>query len=597
MEVSQSQEERTQNGDRSSHLTGDTPVVGLFLSIAAQIKKWQDLIIALSFFTAYTILMLWKIIPTLTTTVLGWPGDNWYFVWLLGWFRHALFDLHRNPISVPVHNYPYGWSFAYTESSLSNTLPGIPFTLLGGPVFGYNMAVILTFVFSGLVVYLWVKSLTKNIAAGLVAGLLFAFCQYRLTHLYGHLQLLGTQWIALHFAGMHYLLRRQTFSWKFATLAGLGFGLTALSSMYYLYMTFFVTAVYIAGYLIVIERQAIFRRSFWQNMIAMALIGLPLTIIAIIPYLQLSTGGENNHVPLDTIKLLSASPLDYLRPAPTNAVWGNLSTAVFTESVWVERALYLGGVTILLVAGLLFHRKYSAELSATITHLFWGACCALILSLGVIQVVDIHLGSFTATFQIPMPGSLLYSFVPHYDGMRAIARYGIYVTLFATILAGIGYAHLAKRITRPLLARLLLVGVVLLIALDQHSNFDTSVVRARPVDYWLASQPGTGAVVQFPIETSFSPTIIYDSLIFQKPFVGMYSGAYLPQNFLAVAPTLQKFPDADSLSVLRQRKVQYILVDTTKYSNWQDVQKRIVSLGLIQLYTGKGIDVYTFGTP
>lgn len=408
---------------------------------------------------------------------------------------------------------------------------------------------------------------------------------------------MGTQWIALHFAGLHYLLRRQTFSWKFAALAGIGFGLTALSSMYYLYMTLFVTTLYIAIYLFTIERKAILRRSFWQNMLAMALIGLPLIIFAIIPYLQLSGSGENNHVSLATVMVLSASPIDYIHPAPTNVVWGNLSTSIFSTDLFVERALYLGAVTILLTAALLFYRKRSAEMFPIIKQIFWTGFCALILSFGVVQVLNIQIGSYNDTYFIPMPGLILYTFVPHYDGMRAIARYGIYVTLFATILAGIGYAHLARMITRPLLARVLLIGIVILIAIDQYSNLDTSVVQARPVDYWLASQPGNGAVMQFPFETSLSPSVVYDSLIFQKPFVGMFAGAYIPQNFKDIAPALQKFPDTDSLQVLRERNVQYILVDTTKYPNWQEIQKRIESLGLRQLYAGNEIYVYTFGTP
>lgn len=186
MEVSQSHEDRAKSGDQRADLARGTTATRLFASIAVRVKSRHDLLIALSAFTGYTVLMLRQIIPALTTTVFGWPGDNLYFVWLLGWFWHALLDLHQNPLYVPIHNYPYGWSFAYTESSLSNIMLGLPFTLLGGPVFGYNMAVLLTFVLSALVIYLWVKSLTKSMAAGLVAGLLFAFCQFRLTHLYGH---------------------------------------------------------------------------------------------------------------------------------------------------------------------------------------------------------------------------------------------------------------------------------------------------------------------------------------------------------------------------------------------------------------------------
>ncbi len=52
--------------------------------------------------------------------MIGQVGDNIYFVWMIGWFKKALFDLHVNPFNVWFLNYPEGWSLAYTEITRRN---------------------------------------------------------------------------------------------------------------------------------------------------------------------------------------------------------------------------------------------------------------------------------------------------------------------------------------------------------------------------------------------------------------------------------------------------------------------------------------------
>ena len=190
---------------------------------------------AVLFFSICTILITWPLAAHLRTSVIGWPGDNWYYVWLIGWFQKAFFELKQNPLLVPLFNSPTGWSLAYAEITFSNVVIALPFSLMGGPVLGYNLVLLVSFVLSGFVVYRWIMSLTRSTAAGLVGGALFAFGPYRMAHAYGHLPLMGTQWLAVYFAGLYYLLQQRSVSWKYAGITGIGLGLAALSSLYYLF--------------------------------------------------------------------------------------------------------------------------------------------------------------------------------------------------------------------------------------------------------------------------------------------------------------------------------------------------------------------------
>jgi hypothetical protein len=105
-------------------------------------------------FLVLTLAFTWPLGAQLTTSLCGPPGDNYYFAWLVGWYEKALFGLHRLPFSVPQLNFPQGWSLAQNEATPVMVAIGLPLSVLDGPVLGYNVALFVTFVLSGLGAYL-----------------------------------------------------------------------------------------------------------------------------------------------------------------------------------------------------------------------------------------------------------------------------------------------------------------------------------------------------------------------------------------------------------------------------------------------------------
>ena len=131
-------------------------------------------------------------------------------------------------------------------------------------------------------------------------------------------------------------------------------------------------------------------------------------------------------------------------------------------------------------------------------------------------------------------------------------RYGAFVSLFVSVLAGIGSARLLERF-RPRLATDAGVAILLLVLVDYYPGVQSlSTVSERSVDRWLASQAGQGAVVQFPFWQVTRPEQTYYALIHNRPFVGGFFAAFAPAQFQRIRPILRSFPDDQGVELLRE---------------------------------------------
>jgi hypothetical protein len=255
--------------------------------------------------------------------------------------------------------------------------------------------------------------------------------------------------------------------------------------------------------------------------------------------------------------------------------------------------LYLGLIPTLLSVFAVF--RASKEGKPQSRMILWLVICmaaAIVLAMGTtlhITLDQFRLGhvpeilkkwQITAQGIIPLPNYFLFKYLPFYDGMRAWDRYGIFVSLFLAILAGLGFYLLCKKIQSPGMRMAVFCLAIALICVDYRINTPLSRLEARPVDLWLAAQPGMGSVVEFPVNESFQPVSIYGSLTHQKPMFGTFYGAYLPKNYEQILPELNQFPSEQGIQILKDRKVQYVLVDASKYADWPQVQNKLASAAL-----------------
>lgn len=547
---------------------------------------------ATALFTALTVGITWPLTAQLASAVVGWAGDNFYFVWLVGWYQKSLFVLHSLPLSVPSLNYPEGWNLAYNEMTPAMALIALPASLVGGPTLGYNFAIIVSFVLSGLGVYLWVHRLSNNFGGSLVAGTIFAFAPFRMSHLLGHFNLMGTQWFPFYFLALSNLVETPHRSRRNVVLAAVLLGLIGLTSQYYLYMTLIVSVVFLAGYWLFSDRGIFRQTGAWRRIGAFAVLSLPAVLLPVLPYLQLAIQRGLSPRTLEEVRVWSASPTDFLLPSPKHFLIGEWIAQNFDRRLWIENTLYLGVVALLLTLLAVIRRKQTPVGKPHVVNiLVFAALGAFVLALGIDlhwlgQSVVVPVPEFLQRWYphsqtiLPLPGYFLFRFLPLYDGMRVWMRYGIFVSLFVSVLAGLGAAWLLARL-KPLSARFACAAILLLVLVDFYPGAQALTnVSGRSVDAWLAAQQGQGAVVQFPFGQSAQPQQTYYTLIHNKPFVGGFFAAFPTSQYQRIQPVLAKFPDTRSVETLRGLGAQWIVVDSTQYKDFDSIRAATQSLGL-----------------
>ena len=165
---------------------------------------WRDAA-AFFFFVLITVWLTWPLVARLDSGLSS-AADALLNYWALGWDFHIL---PRDPLALFDANIfsPRKDTLAYSEHMFGIAVVVWPFYLVTGNLtIAYNAAILLSFVLSGLGMYLLVRDLTKSRLAAVVAGTIFLAAPYRFLHLV-HVQLLTLQWFPFVFWSLSRFLR------------------------------------------------------------------------------------------------------------------------------------------------------------------------------------------------------------------------------------------------------------------------------------------------------------------------------------------------------------------------------------------------------
>lgn len=114
--------------------------------------------------------------------------DEGIFVWAFAWWPHAL--LHgTNPFHSDIIYAPQGFNIALGALVPGAALIFSPVTAVAGPLFAYNLAMLLCPVLAAFFAFLLCRRLTGQFWPSLVGGWLFGFSTYLLGQLAGHMHL------------------------------------------------------------------------------------------------------------------------------------------------------------------------------------------------------------------------------------------------------------------------------------------------------------------------------------------------------------------------------------------------------------------------
>ena len=249
-------------------------------------------------------------------------GDLWdakLNAWIFHWDFHQTF---RDPIHLFDGNifHPARYSLAFSENLFGAALFAFPLFALGAStLFGYNFLFLLGMFLSAIAAWLLARSVTKDAAASLLAGLVFAFVPWRLAQI-PHVQF---QWGAFLALLLLFLLR-----WldegrrRDIVLYAVCFAWNAMTNVHYAIFSGILVAVVLAWEALTSEAPAIRRRigRTFVATVAAAIVVIPLYV----PYARAAKlyGMRRS---IGEMRFYSARPSALFVAGPQNKLWAPLT--------------------------------------------------------------------------------------------------------------------------------------------------------------------------------------------------------------------------------------------------------------------------------
>ncbi len=165
-------------------------------------KKYALLVVAYLVITIlYTSPQIFHMTTGCVELPMGGSHDQYLHMWDAWWVGQALFHFKTSPFFTHLLNYPAGASLALQEIGVLNGILIAPFQFAvekpHGLILGYNLAIILSFLVSGLGMYALAYDISRSRAAAFIAGIAFMLLPYRAMYV-TTLNLLSTGWIPLY---------------------------------------------------------------------------------------------------------------------------------------------------------------------------------------------------------------------------------------------------------------------------------------------------------------------------------------------------------------------------------------------------------------
>ena len=569
------------------------------------------------------------------------PGDpdTDLFMWTLAWNTHAVFSAPWAIFDANIY-YPHRHTLAFSENLIGSTIFAAPVLwLTGSHVLALNVVSFSSIVLSGVGAWLLARRLGATAPAALLAGLVFAYSPARFLR-FGQLHLTTIQWIPFSLAFLHAYLRGGRprdlrLAVAFFTLQVLASGHGAT------FLTVAIVCV-LAYHFALGEPFALRRRVRDLGFPGAAMFALALAVMIPYRAVQVDHGLRRdlvNWAPSPESFLASPSVfhlwvlshfpdaqvverasawlfpgilpilLALLAVAPAIGRSGPFSwrrAAALTLNVGIVIAFAVGAWV--LVRGPLRITAGSAVLltarDAARPWIVFAVLVALRLALarrGGVRATstappDVRAwtgrvrGNAVVLYAVLLTVSLLlaagppiglwplvYSW-PGFNFIRVPSRFMILAVLALAILAGFGFARVARRFSRPAqyaaaaVLGTLMIGEFLTVPLPAARE---TRVEIPPVDRWLSGRPKPFAIVELPTNTYERLQSIYmlHSMAHWQKTVNGHSGIRTTLH-AELFDRLTRPPDAGTLRQLVDLGVTYVVVHPDLYwpQEWAEVE-------------------------
>jgi hypothetical protein len=167
-------------------------------------KKLHGYLLIFLAFAGITILMTWPVVARLSTYLAGGRDDLWVHQWTCWWIRQALKD-GFNPFFTPSLYFPEGTSLTSHNIAWFNIILWLPLQAVFSRITAYNLVFLIVIMLNGFTMFLFAYAVTKSHLGAFVAGLIFGFWPYTLSH-YDHANMMVLFWVPLALFCLHHLV-------------------------------------------------------------------------------------------------------------------------------------------------------------------------------------------------------------------------------------------------------------------------------------------------------------------------------------------------------------------------------------------------------
>ncbi|GHG05061.1 MULTISPECIES: hypothetical protein [Amycolatopsis] len=502
--------------------------------------------------------------------VTGDLGDPLLQAWQLAWQHH--FVTGGGSLWTGNTLYPATGSFAFSDSLLGY----LPLGLLGdGPyaaIMRYNAVLVFAFALAFAGAYLLIRQLGGNWQAAALAGVVFAWAPWRLTHI-SHLNILSSGGIAL---ALFALARAHGYSLRHGRrpeLARPGWAVAGwLIAAWQVTLGFavgipFVYLLGVIGLVLLVTAVRGWRRFGTRLFVADAAgaaVFLVVTYLMTIPYRQVveQYGFTRGW---DEVQLYSPPPQGLLGTLASTWLWQDTPldprTGAFADPAWttlpgVAEKLLFPGLAVLLVAlaGLFFS--------------VWSVRVRVWLGVATVVVTVFALGS--QFFGGDYTYYLLWRYLPGWDALRTPGRLMLWVLLLLAVLAAGALTRTAEWLRtldttydRGRFLQALLVVPALFAVLEGVPDQAYPSPPGIPPDVAKAFENNPRPALMLPIGQDPGQ---FSEFVYQfwstdgfPPLANGHNGL-LPPSYGEIVEAGKTFPDAHSVAVLRKYGIQQVLV-------------------------------------
>ncbi len=432
--------------------------------------------------------------------------------WIQAWDSHALLHDPLTLFQAPIFH-PLPDALAFSENLLVPAVLSLPFQA-GGPVLAYNMALLGSFVLSGLGAQLLVRRVSGGKVAAFVGGAIFAVGAHRWIRL-AHLHAQVTLFLPFALLALDRFWERRTV--RRALLVGVLLALQGLSSVYLGAITALATVVAV----VLAAIGGLTRRDATKLALGFAL-AAAIMAPAVQPYLRMRAF-QGMEWSLEEVSTYATTLSSYA--AGGTRLWGPLTQRHIDPDV--VRDTTFPGLTVL-VLGLMgltrAPRRYRA-----VAIVASGA--AILFSLG------------------PQTGfyRFLYDHLVFVRGIRALSRFSLVPVLALSVLAALA---LGRRVWGSLLA--------LLLVLAESSNLPIRYAHyTGPTEVARFLAQGDGAVAVLPLGAGDTAAML-DGVAHFRPLLNGDSG-FVPRPYTRAMELLEGDLTEEDLGFLRALGVTQIV--------------------------------------